>query len=71
MADTDQKTKFSIKNFIYVCANLQFPADLLTFIKVIINEKLHCFVQFEQKINNAISGIGCHLYELKIDNDAA
>ena len=36
-----QKMKFSIKDFFSKCANLQFPADLFTCTKEILNGKIH------------------------------
>ena len=35
------KMKFSIKNFFSKCDQIKFPADLVTFTKDILNEKLH------------------------------
>ena len=33
--------KFSIKNFFSKCDQIKFPANLVTFTKDILNEKLH------------------------------
>ena len=38
---TAQKMKFSIKDFFSKCDQIQFPADLVTFVEKILNGKLH------------------------------
>ena len=42
---TAQKMKFSIKDFFSNVSNSQKTADLVTFIKEIVNGKLHFLVQ--------------------------
>ena len=39
--ETAQKMKFSIKDFFSKCGRIQFPADLVTLTKEILNGKLH------------------------------
>ena len=42
---TEQKMKFSIKDFSSKCDEISSTADLVTFTEEILNEKLYFFVQ--------------------------